>query len=342
MQENKIHLHIPKIIDTTSSTLKYPSNRFSVAPMFSLTDRHCRYFHRLLTKKTLLYSEMITTGAIINGKVDYLAYNTQENPVVLQLGGNDPKRLSDCAILGQKKGYSEINLNIGCPSNRVQNGRFGVCLMNEANLVADCLKAMNDVVSIPVTVKTRIGIDNHDSYEFLCEFVDTIVHKGGCHILIVHARKAWLSGCNPKENRAIPPINYPRVYQLKRDFPNLTIVINGEITTLEDIAYHLKYVDGVMIGREAYRNPSILTEIDHKIFDSQERIIDKVSIVKSLYPYIEKELSDGARLWHITRHILGLFQGMPGSRQWRRYLSEYANKDQSDPSIVERALSFIK
>lgn len=342
MHENKATLPPPPTIDNSGTEPKYPAHRFSVAPMLDWTDRHCRYFHRLLTKQTLLYSEMVTTGAIIHGKADYLAYSEQDHPVVLQLGGSDPKILADCAKLGQQRGYNEINLNIGCPSDRVQNGRFGACLMGEADLVADCIKAMNDGVSIPVTVKTRIGIDSHDSYEFLCDFVDTIANKGGCHIFIIHARKAWLSGLSPKENREVPPLNYPRVYQLKRDFPQLTIVINGGITTLEDAADHLKYVDGVMIGREAYQNPAILAEVDRKLFDPQAAITDKVAVIKALYPYIEQELSRGARLGHITRHILGLFQGTPGARQWRRYLSEHAHQPRADAAVVERALSFVQ
>ncbi|SUC25641.1 Probable tRNA-dihydrouridine synthase [Providencia rustigianii] len=226
-------------------------NRFSVAPMLDWTDRHCRYFHRLLTKNTLLYTEMVTTGAIIFGKGDYLAYSEEEHPVSLQLGGSDPAALAQCAKLAQERGYDEINLNVGCPSDRVQNGRFGACLMADAQLVADCVKAMRDVVSIPVTVKTRIGIDEQDSYEFLCDFIDTVSTKGDCDTFVIHARKAWLSGLSPKENREIPPLDYPRVYQLKRDFPHLTMAINGGVKTLEEAKEHLKYLDGVMMGREA-------------------------------------------------------------------------------------------
>ncbi|MDN0086466.1 tRNA dihydrouridine(20/20a) synthase DusA [Yersinia nurmii] len=320
----------------------YPLQRFSVAPMLDWTDRHCRYFHRLLTKQALLYTEMVTTGAIIHGKADYLAYSEQDHPVALQLGGSDPQALAHCAKLAEQRGYNEINLNVGCPSDRVQNGRFGACLMGEAELVADCVKAMRDVVSIPVTVKTRIGIDDQDSYEFLCDFVQKVSEQGGCDMFTIHARKAWLSGLSPKENREVPPLDYPRVYQLKRDFPELTIAINGGVKTLDEAKEHLKYLDGVMIGREAYQNPSILTQVDRELFDPQAAITDSVAAVEALYPYIEQELSRGAYLGHITRHILGIFQGIPGARQWRRHLSENAHKPGADVSVVEKALSLVK
>ena len=316
-------------------------NRFSVAPMLDWTDRHCRYFHRLLSKNTLLYTEMVTTGAIIYGKGDYLAFSEQEQPVALQLGGSDPIALAQCAKLAEQRGYNEINLNVGCPSDRVQNGRFGACLMADAQLVADCIKAMQDVVSIPVTVKTRIGIDEQDSYQFLCDFIDTVSIKGGCEMFIIHARKAWLSGLSPKENREIPPLDYPRVYQLKRDFPHLTMAINGGIKTLEEAQEHLQYLDGVMVGREAYQNPSILTAVDNQLFDNQLPVVDAVEAVRQMFPYIEKELSQGAYLGHITRHMLGIFQGIPGARQWRRYLSENAHKKGADLAVVEHALALV-
>ncbi len=226
----------------------YAANRFSIAPMLDWTDRHCRYFHRLLTKETLLYTEMVTTGAIIHGKGDYLAYSEEEHPVALQLGGSDPAALAHCAKLAEQRGYDEINLNVGCPSDRVQNGMFGACLMGQATLVADCIKAMRDVVSIPVTVKTRIGIDDQDSYAFLCDFIQTVAGRGECDMFTIHARKAWLSGLSPKENREVPPLDYPRVYQLKRDFPALTIAINGGVKTLEEAQQHLQHLDGVMMG----------------------------------------------------------------------------------------------
>ncbi|SUC77907.1 tRNA-dihydrouridine synthase A [Providencia stuartii] len=243
--------------------------------------------------------------------------------------------------MAQERGYDEINLNVGCPSDRVQNGRFGACLMADAQLVADCVKAMQDVVSIPVTVKTRIGIDEQDSYEFLCDFIDTVSTKGGCEMFIIHARKAWLSGLSPKENREIPPLDYPRVYQLKRDFPHLTMAINGGIKTLEEAKEHLRHLDGVMVGREAYQNPSILTAVDNQLFDSQLPVVNAVDAVRQMFPYIEKELSQGTYLGHITRHMLGIFQGIPGARQWRRYLSENAHKKGADLAVVEQALAFV-
>ncbi|TXE37492.1 tRNA dihydrouridine(20/20a) synthase DusA [Serratia marcescens] len=320
----------------------YAANRFSIAPMLDWTDRHCRYFHRLLTKETLLYTEMVTTGAIIHGKGDYLAYSEEEHPVALQLGGSDPASLAHCAKLAEQRGYDEINLNVGCPSDRVQNGMFGACLMGQATLVADCIKAMRDVVSIPVTVKTRIGIDDQDSYAFLCDFIQTVGGRGECDMFTIHARKAWLSGLSPKENREVPPLDYPRVYQLKRDFPALTIAINGGVKTLEEAQQHLQHLDGVMMGREAYQNPGILARVDSELFGAQTAVPDSVAIVEALYPYIERELSNGTYLGHITRHILGLFQGVPGARQWRRHLSENAHKPGADARVVEQALALVR
>ncbi|UQY43824.1 tRNA dihydrouridine(20/20a) synthase DusA [Mixta hanseatica] len=319
----------------------FSSQRFSIAPMLDWTDRHCRYFHRQLTRNTLLYTEMVTTGAIIHGKGDYLAYNEAEHPVALQLGGSDPVALAQCAQLAQARGYDEINLNVGCPSDRVQNGRFGACLMGEAALVADCIKAMRDVVSIPVTVKTRIGIDDQDSYEFLCDFIGTVAQQGGCDTFIIHARKAWLSGLSPKENREIPPLDYPRVYQLKRDFPQLTMAINGGVKTLEEAQEHLRHLDGVMMGREAYQNPGLLAQVDRVLFGSAAPDADPVAVVRAMYPYIEQELAQGTYLGHVTRHMLGLFQGIPGARQWRRYLSENAHKPGAGIEVVEKALSLV-
>lgn len=331
-----------KITENTPLQGYHNLNRFSVAPMLDWTDRHCRYFHRVLSKNTLLYTEMVTTGAIIYGKGDYLAFSEEEQPVALQLGGSDPAALAQCAKLAEARGYNEINLNVGCPSDRVQNGRFGACLMGDAQLVADCIKAMQDVVSIPVTVKTRIGIDEQDSYEFLCDFIDKVSTQGGCEMFIIHARKAWLSGLSPKENREIPPLDYPRVYQLKRDFPHLTMAINGGVKTLEEAKEHLRHLDGVMVGREAYQNPSILAEVDNQLFDSQSSVVNTFDAVRQMFPYIEKELSEGAYLGHITRHMLGIFQGIPGARQWRRYLSENAHKKGADLAVVEQALALVE
>ncbi|MEF1289204.1 tRNA dihydrouridine(20/20a) synthase DusA [Vibrio sp. M260118] len=320
---------------------QFPMQRFSIAPMLDWTDRHCRYFHRLLTSETLLYTEMVTTGAIIHGKGDFLAYNQEEHPVALQLGGSNPQDLATCAKLAAERGYDEINLNVGCPSDRVQNGRFGACLMAEPELVAECVAAMRDVVDVPVTVKTRIGIDDQDSYEFLTQFVSTVAEKGGCEQFTIHARKAWLSGLSPKENREIPPLDYPRAYQIKKDFPQLTIVVNGGVKTLDETKEHLLHLDGVMVGREAYQNPYILANVDQEIFGLDKPVKKRTQVVEEMYPYIEKQLSQGAYLGHITRHMLGLFQNMPGARQWRRYISENAHKPGSGIEVVEAALAKI-
>lgn len=309
--------------------------------MLDWTDRHCRHFHRLMSREALLYTEMVTTGAIIHGKGDYLAFGEQEHPVALQLGGSNPQDLATCAKLAEQRGYDEINLNVGCPSDRVQNGMFGACLMAQSTLVADCIKAMRDVVSIPVTVKTRIGIDDQDSYEFLCDFVHQVSTRGECDTFIIHARKAWLSGLSPKENREIPPLDYPRVYQLKRDFPQLTMAINGGIKTLEEAKLHLQHMDGVMVGREAYQNPSMLLDVDSQLFGAQANPLTGPDVIRALYPYIEAELAKGTYLGHITRHILGLFQGIPGARQWRRHLSENAHKPGAGVEVVEQALMMV-
>lgn len=322
-------------------TDSYPNARFSVAPMLDWTDRHCRYFHRLLTQESLLYTEMVTTGAIIHGKGDFLEYNQEEHPVVLQLGGSNPVDLAICAKLAQERGYDEINLNVGCPSDRVQNGRFGACLMAEPDLVAECVRAMKEVVDIPITVKTRIGIDEQDSYEFLTTFISKVHELGGCNDFTIHARKAWLSGLSPKENREIPPLDYDRAYLLKRDFPHLNIGLNGGIKSLSDCLTHLAHLDGVMIGREAYQSPYLLAEVDQIIFGKARPVKKRSQIVHEMYPYIERQLSNGAYLGHITRHMLGLFQNMPGARQWRRYISENAHKKGAGIEVVETALAKI-
>ena len=315
--------------------------RFSVAPMLDWTTRHCRYFHRQFSQHALLYTEMVTSQAIIHAKYDHLAFDVAENPVAIQLGGSDPDQLRHCAKLAEDRGYVEINLNVGCPSDRVQNGMFGACLMAKADLVADCVSTMQSAVKIPVTVKTRIGIDELDSYEFLCDFVEKVKNTG-CHELIVHARKAWLSGLSPKENREIPPLDYERVYQLKRDFPDLLISINGGIKTIEEMKAHLQYVDGVMVGREAYQNPSLLGFIDNALFDEKAPIITARQAVEKMLPYIESQLSQGVYLNHITRHMLGAFQNCKGARQWRRYLSENAHKSGAGIEVVETALNFVE
>ncbi|WP_140920242.1 tRNA dihydrouridine(20/20a) synthase DusA [Limnobaculum xujianqingii] len=325
----------------SDKSTQYPMQRFSVAPMLDWTDRHCRYFHRLLSGQTLLYTEMVTTGAILFGKGDYLAYSQQEQPVALQLGGSEPQALAECAKRAEALGYNEINLNAGCPSDRVQNGRFGACLMAEPELVAECVSAMKQAVSIPVTVKTRIGIDDSDNYEFLQRFITIVSEQSGCDNFTLHARKAWLSGLSPKENREIPPLDYSRVYLVKQEFPHLTIAINGGIKTLEEAKEHLQHVDGVMMGREAYQNPGILAQVDSEIFGIERELPQATDVVEAMYPYIEQELSKGTYLGHITRHMLGLFQGIPGARQFRRHLSENAHKAGADVEVLRQALAMV-
>ena len=291
--------------------------------MLDKTDRHYRYFARLLTRCALLYTEMITTGAILKGDQHYqLHYHPSEHPLALQLGGSDPQEMRQCAIIASDYGYDEININVGCPSDRVRNGQFGACLMVTPEVVADCVDAMQASVDIPITVKHRIGIDDLDSYEALQNFVTTI-SAAGCGTFIIHARKAWLQGLSPKENREIPPLNYETVYQLKADFPGLDIVINGGITDLEQCHQHLQLVDGVMIGREAYNNAYMLSEVDSALFGDDSPPVTRKMVLEQLMPYVENELSQGTSLHHITRHIMGIFQGVPGARKWRRALSAH-------------------
>jgi tRNA-dihydrouridine synthase A len=323
------------------NTIKSIDRTFSIAPMLDWTDKHYRYFARLMSTNALLYTEMVTTGAILQGRGDYLAYNTEEHPLALQLGGSNPLDLAACAKLAFDRGYDEINLNVGCPSDRVQNGRFGACLMAEPSLVAECVDAMKQVVDIPVTVKTRIGIDEQDSYEFLTEFVETVATKG-CTDFTIHARKAWLKGLSPKENREIPPLDYDRVYQLKRDYPRFSISINGGIKTLVEAKVHLAQLDGVMVGREAYQNPYILAEVDTQLCALTSSIISREEVIEKMLPYIEAHLKDGGRLNHISRHMIGLFQGLAGSRQWRRHLSENAHKPNAGIEVVRDALIIMQ
>lgn len=323
------------------------SYRFSVAPMLDWTTRHCRVFHRLLSENALLYTEMITTGAILYGKYDHLIYNDIEHPIALQLGGSSPKDLAICTKKAFDYGYDEVNLNVGCPSDRVQNGAFGACLMKEPDLVAECIAEMKLAADIPVTVKTRLGIDDLDSYEFLVNFITKVSEIGGCDHFIIHARKAWLSGLSPKENRDIPPLDYKRVYQLKKDFPHLTIILNGGLTDLHIAHEQLNHVDGVMLGREAYQNPSLLLNVDSLFFDAppinQENLhAIAAEKIRSLYPYIESELSQGNKLGHITRHMVGLFQGAKGAKLWRRYLSENAHKENAGIEVLMEALKYIQ
>lgn len=309
--------------------------------MLDWTDRHCRYFHRLLSKHSLLYTEMLTTGAILHG--DYkrlLMYSPAEHPIAIQLGGSDPQALAKCAKIAEDYAYDQVNLNVGCPSNRVQSGRIGACLMAEPDLVADCVAAMRAQVKIPVTVKTRIGIDDMDNYEQLYNFVSK-VSAAGCDTFIIHARKAWLQGLSPKENREIPPLRYDVVAQLKADFSSLVIILNGGIKSLGEINEHLQQFDGVMLGREAYHNPYLLAFVDQNYYDYEALLKSRVQIINELLPYIQQEMTKGQLLKHITRHILGLFHGEPKAKQWRRYLSERAYYANAGPEIVKEALEKV-
>ncbi|MES9958448.1 MAG: tRNA dihydrouridine(20/20a) synthase DusA [Sedimenticola sp.] len=317
------------------------NRRLCIAPMLDWTDRYCRYFLRLISRHVVLYTEMVTTGAIIHGDRErFLKFDGSEHPVALQLGGSDTKDLAVCARLGEQWGYDEINLNVGCPSDRVQSGRFGACLMATPELVAECVAAMRDAVSIDVTVKHRIGIDDHDSYQELCDFVGASA-EAGCRTFIVHARKAWLQGLSPKENREIPPLSYETVYQLKRDFPDREIVINGGILTLDQAEEHLQQVDGVMIGREAYHNPWILVETDRRLYGDDHPLPSRHEIIERLIPFIEQEQAAGTPVSRITRHILGLFNGQPGARAWRRHISENAHRKGADYSVVLEAAAKV-
>jgi tRNA-dihydrouridine synthase A len=295
--------------------------------MMDWTDRHCRYLHRLLSKRTLLYTEMVTTGALMHGSVQrHLRFNTEEHPVALQLGGSEPGELAQAARLGEQWGYDEINLNCGCPSERVQRGAFGACLMAEPQTVADGVKAMRDAVSIPVTVKHRIGIDRVESYDFVRDFVGA-VSEAGCSVFLVHARNAWLEGLSPKENREIPPLRYSLAYQLKRDFPLLTIAVNGGITTNEQIAEHLQHVDGAMVGREAYHNPWLLTTWDQAFFGAEPSTASRDAVEEQMVAYMERAfLEDGCPWYAIARHMLGLRHGLRGARKWRQVWSDHRLK----------------
>lgn len=317
------------------------NRQIAVAPMMDWTDRFCRYFLRLISRETLLYTEMVTTAAILHGDVDYLLqFHPDEHPLALQLGGSDPATLAACAKIAENYGYDEVNLNVGCPSDRVLSGRFGACLMAEPQLVAACVSAMQSAVDIPVTVKTRIGIDDLDSYQHLTHFID-VVAQAGCRVFIIHARKAWLSGLSPKENREIPPLRYDVVHQIKRDFPSLSIVINGGIKTLEEAEYHLQWVDGVMIGREAYSNPYLLATVDQKFYESEVLPQTRDAILDKFLPFLEQQLAKGIALSHMTRHIMGLFQGMPGARLWRRHLSEQAWRKGAGAAVINTARCFL-
>ena len=310
--------------------------------MMDWTDRHCRYFLRLITSRALLYTEMIPTGAILFGDPDrLLRFDQAERPLALQLGGAAPDELARCAEAGAVRGYDEVNLNVGCPSDRVQSARFGACLMAEPELVAACVRAMRGAAPVPVTVKARIGIDRQDSYEFLRRFVETVA-GGGCRTVILHARNAWLSGLSPKANREVPPLRYELVHRVKAEFPQLEVIVNGGIRTLEQARAQLAAVDGVMIGRAAYQNPYALAEWERALFDISEPAPSRCEIVEGLLPYVERELAEGTPLRGITRHILGLFNGLPGARAWRRHLSEGAHRPGAGPEVLLNAMSAVR
>ncbi len=320
----------------------YLPHRFSVAPMMDWTDRHCRMFHRLLTGRALLYTEMATTGAVLHGDRErILGFDSAERPVALQLGGSEPKDLAAAARIGAGLGYGEINLNCGCPSERVQSGAFGACLMRESELVAAAVAAMADAVDVPITVKCRLGVDDDDEEMRLFEFVETVA-AAGCGTFVVHARKAWLKGLSPKENRDVPPLNYSLVAKLKRARPDLTIVLNGGLGDLEAAEVALADgLDGVMLGRAAYQNPWLLAEVDARLFGTPARFDDPHRAIEALLPYVEARLAAGDRLQAIARHILGLFQGRPGARAFRRHLSENATRPGAGPEIIVAAAALV-
>lgn len=329
---------MPENRSVLSHTPNKINRRFATAPMMDWSDSNCRMFWRALSKNALLYTEMVTTGAILYGdKARHLNFHLEEHPIALQLGGSNPSELAQCAKIAQDWGYDEVNLNVGCPSDRVQNNKIGACLMAEPKLVADCIKAMQDACDIEVTIKHRIGIDDLDSYEYMQGFVET-VSATGCKTFIVHARKAILQGLSPKENREIPPLRYEEVYRLKKEFPQLEILINGGIQTYEQCDTHLQHVDGVMLGREAYHNPWILAQVDSRYFNQENPCSSRTQALQNYLPFIEQELNKGARLQHISRHILGLFHGQAGGRAFRRYLSEQAHHKNAGLDTVIEAL----
>ncbi|MDT0501603.1 tRNA dihydrouridine(20/20a) synthase DusA [Halomonas sp. PAR7] len=318
------------------------ARRFSVAPMMEWTTRNYRAFARTLTRHALLYTEMVTTGAILHGspRERFLGFDEVEHPLALQLGGSDPGALAECAAIAEAWGYDEVNLNVGCPSDRVQNNLIGACLMGHPQKVAAAVKAMREAVSIPVTVKCRIGIDDQDEDADLSRFIDTVA-DAGCDTFIVHARKAWLEGLSPKENRDVPPLNYPRVHRLKASRPELHIGINGGLKTLEACQEQLEFVDSVMVGREAYQNPWLLAGVDQALYGVPGPAASRHAAARALRPYIARRLAEGARLNHLTRHLLGLFQGQPGGRKFRRHLSENAHREGAGLAVFDDALGLV-
>lgn len=319
----------------------YPDHRFSVAPMLDWSDRHCRYFHRLFSKRALLYTEMVVADAAIHGPRERLmGFDATEHPIALQLGGSDLVKLQEAARIGAGFGYDEINLNVGCPSDRVQSGTFGACLMQTPDVVARCVAAMKEVVSVPVTVKCRIGVDDQDAEVALDAVADQVL-AAGADALWVHARKAWLKGLSPKENRDIPPLDYDRVYRLKQRLNTPFVGINGGISTLEDAVLHLNHVDGVMLGRAAYHNPALLADVDHLIYGDDEKPTDMAEIIEAMGEYVDRHIAAGGRLSHISRHMVGLFTGQPGARRWRQILSTDASKPGANSDVLRQAYATI-
>jgi tRNA-dihydrouridine synthase A len=321
--------------------MTHASRKISVAPMMDWTDRHCRYFMRCLSPSVGLYTEMVTAAALRHGdKSRLLAFDEYEHPLALQVGGSEPELMANAARLGAAAGFDEININVGCPSDRVQSGQFGACLMSKPRLVAECIEAMHAACDVPITVKTRIGIDDLDDYQFLREFVD-IIASTGCTTFVVHARKAILQGLSPKENRSVPPLNYERVYRLKDELPELNIVLNGGVQSIAQCEVHLQHVDGVMIGRQAYQQPWFLTELEAAFGDGIAPT-NRDDVMQGLLPYIEGELENGAQLKHITRHLLGLFAGQSGARAWRRHLSERAHQPGAGIEVLKEAMQRLQ
>ena len=317
------------------------ARRFSVAPMMDWTDTHCRYLHRLLTRRALLFTEMVTSPAVIHGRREQLlGFDPAEQPLAVQLGGSDPAELAEATRISAEFGFAEINLNVGCPSDRVQSGRFGACLMAEPTLVAECVRAMRDATDVPVTVKCRIGIDDQDTEESLDRFADAMV-AAGVEALYVHARKAWLKGLSPKENRTIPPLDYPRVYRLAQRMSPLPVMINGGIGTLEAAEAHLQHTSGVMVGRAAYHDPLLLADVDHRFFGEPREPVDLAAIMAAMADYAEGQLGEGVRLNQITRHMLGLANGRPGARQFRQILSVDACRCGAGPEVIRRAFAAL-
>lgn len=323
------------------SSVKINAHRFSVAPMLHCTDRHFRYLARLLSKKSFLYTEMITTGALIYGDRErWLRLHEGENPVALQLGGSDVSEMAQCAELASEYKFDEVNINVGCPSDRVQAGKFGACLMLEPNIVCNCIKAMQAVTQAEVTVKTRIGVDDQDSYEFLKSFVEKIANAD-CKTIIVHARKAHLSGLSPRQNRTIPPLHYEYVYQLKEEFPELTFILNGGLKNKAEMLQHLQELDGVMVGREAYDNPYFLSDVDELFYTSGANDFSRIEVLEQFKLYMRSELDKGMPLKVLAQHIFGLFNGLPGARAWRRYLSENIYAEDAGLEVIEAAVKYV-